>query len=520
MSDTSVGPAKASAVFDHSLLKVHMLRNRHPTLRGETSASVSSGTVRDGRLGPGFFDWSARLLDAIIFFCLLGVIVLTSIPYGTVEPWWEAIFESAVFLLTAFWILEGLISGNWQFKRLFILLPLIILTAYAFAQTVEWPAAWLVLGNGRLTAQHTLTIDRYQTYLTARKALALTLFLGLLLLHTSTPKRLRWLVGVVVGLGLASALFGILRQLFQSNDSASLGFLWPYLSYGLGYGQFISANAFAYLMEMTLAPLAGLIVGGGVRRDRLLIYLAIAVVIWTALVLSNSRGGIVSFACQSIFLLFVSLNWYSARRLSREDGGQHKWLAFIRASMLVRVLGIVFIVGTLMVGVFWMGGQKLASKLGEPTPTSIQDDFDRISRKDIWRSSWELIKQNPWTGVGFGAYFLAIPEYQLGAGRMKVEQAHNDYLDLAASGGVVAVGLAGWFFVMVFWRARFSFRSRDAYRRAACLGAATGILGVGVHSLVDFGLQLTSIAVVFAALAVILCADGRVEAVSAERKGK
>ena len=92
-----------------------------------------------------------------------------------------------------------------------------------------------------------------------------------------------------------------------------------------------------------------------------------------------------------------------------------------------------------------------------------------------------------------------------------MEQAHNDYLDLAASGGVVALGLAGWFIAMVIWRARSSLRSGDAYRRAACLGAAAGILGVAVHSLVDFGLQLTGIAVVFAALIVISVADSRVE---------
>lgn len=442
--------------------------------------------------------------------------MVTAIPYGTVEPWWETIFEIAVFLITAFWILEVLIRGEWQVKRLIILLPLIIMTGYAFAQIVEWPA-WLALGNGRLTAQHTLTIDRYQTYLTARKAIALTLFLGLLLLHTSTPKRLRWLVGVVIGLGLATALFGILRQLLQSPESPT-GFVLPYLFYGMGYGQFISPNAFAYLVEMSFGVIAGLILGGGMRRDRILVCLPIAVVVWAALVLSNSRGGILSLMCQFVFLLFVSLTWYSARRLSPQDGTRHKGLAFLRASMLVRVFVIAFVVGALIAGVLWMGGQRLASKLGESTPAVTQDDFDRTTRKEIWLSSLKIIKENPWTGVGFGAYFLAAPQYQFGAGRLKVEQAHNDYLDLAASGGLVAVGLAGWFLVVIFFRARYSLRSPDSYRRAACLGAVAGILGIGVHSLLDFGLQLTSIAVVFAALVVIVSADNRVEAVPVERK--
>src|SRR5438046_197322 len=95
----------------------------------------------------GLLGWSAKLLDRIVFSCLLVLIVTTSIPYGTVEPWWEAVFECAVFAITAIWIFKVLVRGSWDVRGLSILLPLITITVYAFAQTVEWPA-WLVLGNG------------------------------------------------------------------------------------------------------------------------------------------------------------------------------------------------------------------------------------------------------------------------------------------------------------------------------------------------------------------------------------
>jgi len=424
-----------------------------------------------------------------------------------VDAWWEALFECVVFVVTAIWMLELVFLGVPRVRSLFVVLPLVLITAYAFAQTVELPVAWLPAKIGRLTAQHTLSIDRYQTYLTARKALALTLFFGLLLLHTSTPKRLRWLIRAVIGLGLASALFGILRQFLQSPDSPA-GFVLPILFYGMGYGQFLSPNPFAYLMEMPFGLLAGMILGGGVRRDRVLVYLAIIIPVWTALVLSNSRGGIVSLTIESILLLFVSLNWYAARQLSRKDGNLHRWFTFLRGSRLVRFLFVVLMVGVLFVGVFWMGGENLASKLHNEDST--RNIVDGATRTEIWRSSWELVKHNPWTGVGFGAYFLAIPEYQIGSGRLRLEQAHNDYLDLAANGGIVAVGLAGWFIAMIILRARSSLRSADAYRRTAALGAVAGIVGVGVHSFVDFGLQVTGLAVVFAALVVIAIADERV----------
>jgi len=248
------------------------------------------------------------------------------------------------------------------------------------------------------------------------------------------------------------------------------------------------------------------VLGGGIRRERILIYLSFAALVWTSVVLCNSRGGMISLTFQSAFLFFVGLSWYSARKISRENKGG---LFLFVTSRLARTIIVIVIVGTLVLGFFWMGGDSLSSKLA--AQVSRQETVDGTTRKIIWHSTWELFKHNKWTGVGFGAYFLGIPEYLTGSGRLKLEQAHNDYLDLAASGGLFGIGLAAWFIVMVMRRARKSLQSADLYRRAASLGAAAGILGVMVHSLVDFGLQLTGLAVVFASLIVIMVAAGRLE---------
>ena len=472
-------------------------------------------SINEGVL-PSFIDWSARILDKTIWFGLLAIIVVAVIPYGTVDAWWEAAFECGVFLLTALWIVESLLRGSWEVKRLSLILPLVCLTAYAFFQTIQLPR-WLASGGVPEGSPFTLSIDPYQTFLTATKLLALTSFFGLLLLHTSTPQRLRWLVRVIMGLGMASAVFAILRQLLQTHDSGT-GFVLPFLFYGVGYGQFISSNVFAFLMEMAFGMMAGLVLGGGVRRDRILIYVTMIVPVWAALVLSYSRGGILGLTCQSIFLLFVSLTWYAARRNHRENGAQANWLKFVGSSPLVRALMIIVIVGTLVAGVLWMGGERLSLKLAQATSQSNEADFNPTSRTEVWHSTWELIKHNPWSGVGFGAYFLGITEYQKDAGKLRLHYAHNDYLDLTASGGVIAVVLVVWFVVLIIRRARVSLRSNDAYRRAACLGALAGLLSVSVHSFVDFGLQVTGIALVFGALIVVAVADGRVEAIKQNEK--
>lgn len=461
------------------------------------------------------FAGVTKLLDRTVFVGLLVLIVTTAIPYGTVDPWWDALFECMVFTLGALWIVEGLFSGTWRTNKLLVVVPLVLITGYVFLQTFQWPAGYLPKEGG-LVAQNTLTIDRYQTHLTALKTLALTLFLALLLIHTSTAKRLRWVVRVVIGLGLASALFGIIRQLVQSPTSDS--FVLPFLFPGVGYAQFIGINGFSYLMEISLALIAGLVLGGGVPRNRVLAYASFALIIWAALVMSNSRGGIVSIACQSVFILFVSLTWYSRRRSLQAKFPRSRIVTFLEESAVVRVLGIALIVASLIAAVLWLGGQRLASKMEEQNFS--QNTINGETRQEIWHSTWQLIKQHPWKGVGFGNYFLAIPQYHVGSGKIRLEQAHNDYLELLASGGIPACALAAWFLLMVLWRARSSLRSTDVYRRAACLGALAAILDVSVHSLVDFGLQLTGIAVVFAAsIAIVAVKTPNSEAKSVDEEG-
>jgi O-antigen ligase len=457
---------------------------------------------------------AGNFVDSVVFILLLALIVATNVMYGTVDAWWEAAFECALFGIAALWIVETLVRGEWRIRKVSVLLPLVLLVAFAFLQALSWPA-WLL--PTRLTAQHTITIDRYQTLLTARKALALTVFLALLLVHTSTARRFRWLVRVIIALGLFSAVFGILRQVLQPPDASS-GFVLPFLLPGLGYGQYIYHNVFAYLMEMVLGLLAGLLLGGGIPRQKVLTYLAAVFFVLAALVLSLSRGAILGLIAQATFLLFTALRWYSARRTAREDATSNiVWLDTLRNSLLVRGVAIVLIVAVLVIGVFWIGGEKLASRVREFE--AHDESAEGLSRTSAWRSTLTLIGQNPWTGVGFGNYFLAIPQYKKGTGLIKLEQAHNDYLDLAANGGVIGFALAAWFALVIIKRTRISFQSKDRYRRAAALGAAAGMFSLVVHTFVDFGLQVTGIAVVFAGLIVICVAEFSVDS-SMKRRGR
>jgi O-antigen ligase len=453
--------------------------------------------------GQGARERAVRLLDSAIFFGLLALIALAAIPYGAVQPQWEAAFECGVFVLAAMWIIEGYLSGAWHVRGLPVLVPLIAVIAFAFIQTLPlWPASV----TAGVELRRAISTDPYQTRLFLFKLLALTLTLALLMRYTSSKRRLVALIFVVIGVGVASALFGLVRAVSQRDET---GFILSQLGPGEGYAQFINRNHFAFLMEMSTGLALGLVAGGGVRRDRLPLYLAMTILMCTTLVLSNSRGGILSMLSQLIFIAFLFAAVRPRPKLL-ELNRSADWLQRFRSSFVVRVALVLCLVTVVAVGIVWIGGDPLVSRL-EVVPGEISaqsaDKRQGERRIEIWRATIQLIKAHPVTGVGFGAYWVAVPEYHDASGRVTPQEAHNDYLELLASGGMIGVALGAWFGVVLIRLALRHLRTQDSFRRAACFGALAGLFGLAVHSLFDFGLHVTVNAVVFVALVVIATLD-------------
>lgn len=452
-------------------------------------------------------------LERIIFYTLLVLIVAIATPYGIVNPWrgvLEAVFAGGVFVLGALWMIEGMLGGAWVSRsHLLLLLPLLALAALAYVQTLPLGVAPVAQGISTPVWQ-AISYDPYETRLAALKLAAYALMLGLLLRYTSTPQRLSVLVHLVIGICVASALFALLRQ---STQRGALEFLFPSVRLDKGYGQFVNRNHFAFLMEMGLGLALGLIAGGGVRKERVLLYLTAAIPIWMALVLSTSRGGALSMLCQ---LLLLALMFSKVRNKGKfeDEGERNSALSRFLASKIFRLTLGAFLLAVTLAGILWVGGEQMVSRL-ETIPGEImveaQESGFGTSRKEIWGATWRMIKDHPLMGVGIGGYWTAIPLYHPASGKMTPQQAHNDYLELLASGGLIGVLLAGWFILLLLRGARSNLRSVDPFRRAACFGAVTGLFGISVHSLFDFGLHIPVNAVICLTLAVILLAQVRVE---------
>jgi O-antigen ligase len=168
----------------------------------------------------------------------------------------------------------------------------------------------------------------------------------------------------------------------------------------------------------------------------------------------------------------------------------------------------------MVLGTLWVGGDQLATRIEQSREELNSDTSDLrqgVSRNEIWKTTWKMFVAHPVFGVGMNGYWTAIPAFHDASGSMTAQEAHNDYLELLASGGLVGVAIGVWFAVIVFKRTRGNLRSPNRFRRAACFGAAIGITGVAVHSLVDFGLHTIVNALVFTTLIAIATSQTRWE---------
>lgn len=448
----------------------------------------------------------AAFLDRAVFISLLALIALVAVPYGTVEAWWIAAFECAVFMLTALWIIEGWLCGSWHLKELRMFAPLLLLIIFAFVQTMP---LLKTDGESGQSLWKAASADAYETKLFVLRLSALVLSGGLLLRYTSSARRLRALVSLIIVVGAASAAFGLARQALQQNAQ---GFFLPYLKLNAGYAQFINKNHFALLIEMSLGLALGLIACGGARRERLFIYGAGAFLMFAALVLTYSRGGIFSILSQLVFLALLSIFVRRARSLEEQDEDKLSKRKLIRQFALRAVL-IASLLMVIASSVIWIGGDVLITRLESlPDEAGLAqgEAHAGVRRVEIWDASWKLFKDHPLIGSGFGAYTTAITKHHDASGAWTPEAAHNDYLELLTSGGLAGVLLFGWLVVALLKRALKLLRSSaDRFQRAAICGALTGLFGVSLHSFVDFGLHVTINALFFVALAVIATANVR-----------
>jgi len=125
--------------------------------------------------------------------------------------------------------------------------------------------------------------------------------------------------------------------------------------------------------------------------------------------------------------------------------------------------------------------------------------FSGGGRTDTYEATLRMIRDNPWFGVGIGAFGAAFPAYRSNANIWGVwDTAHSTPLELAAEAGLPLAGLVilAWCVLIVALARRFV-SSPESIAKVALPVVLVGTL----HSLVDFSLQTAGYAIPVLALA-------------------
>lgn len=216
--------------------------------------------------------------------------------------------------------------------------------------------------------------------------------------------------------------------------------------------------------------------------------------------MTSSRGGIISLVGEIVFLVIVTAIW-------KKQGERRRVRSSRLKGMATRVaLAAALIVG-LFAGVILLGGEFSLNRFID----SVNTDDPTTGRAHFWAVTIDMIKANPVLGTGLGAYGVIYTRYDTRNGLYRLEQAHNDYLQVFSDAGVVGGALAFAFVVILFFRGFRRARSRDDFRRGVALASLGGCFGVLVHSFFDFTLHTTSNALLFLVVAALATLNGRVE---------
>jgi len=415
--------------------------------------------------------------NKLAFFLIAVIVIFTTVAYGAVHQPVLALFYLLVALTVLLWAVDGLASGAVRFNRDPLPLALLAAAVYGFIQVIPFGTIADVAGIGGVP--RTLSLDIFATRLSAIHYVALFFFLSVLLVLLDSASRIRRLAGVITVFGFVYAFFAILQSVLS-----------PTKIYGIyeatsPFGSFVNRHNYAAFMEMAVAVPMGLIFTGAIVKDKRLLYITAIALMGVSLLLSGSRGGLIAFLSEIIFLVLLTTGTKS------------------RSSLALKLSLAVLLFVAVIAGAVFVGGETSLTRVAD---TATSGDLT-TGRSNIWSVTLDVIKSNLPFGAGFGAFGVAYTPHDAMSGLERVEQSHNDYLQVLADAGIVGALIGLFFLFRLFVAGKSAAGIRNDYRRGIAFGALAGIFAILVHSIFDFVLHTTAISVMFLVLISMLLAS-------------
>jgi hypothetical protein len=346
---------------------------------------------------------------------------------------------------------------------------------------------------------HPLSIEPSRTQLGLAFLAGFTLlFLGTArILQRETASRL---AGDLVILGAILATVGIVQR--ATFNGKVYGF-WELVQGGSPFGPFINKNHFAGWMLMGLPVALGYflaLVSRGMRgrqpgfrnfvlwfstehASRAVLTGFAILVMALSLVLTMSRSGMMAGTAAIVIAGMVA---------TRRQSGAAR-----------RTLTVGYLVFLVIAVVSWVGLDQIATRFTEMDPTSISE------RPAVWADTIRIAKDFWLTGTGLNTYGISTPFYQTSVPGLHLREAHSDYLQLAAEGGLLLCIPILLTIVAFALEVRRRFGQDVGSIWWIRMGAVIGLLAIAIQSIGEFSLQMPGNAALFAVIAGLAIHDGR-----------
>lgn len=412
-------------------------------------------------------------IQSILFYGTFGLLMFGPLAFGAVEPWSIFVLETGAVLLTLLWLVKQCLDKAITIQWNPLFLPMLAFAALIAAQIVF-----------RLTAYRHDTISEAALY----AAYGMLCFLATQTLRRSSQgRRIAMILAIY---GIAIAVFALVQGIAPNGKLYWLRI--PQLG-GRIYGPYVNHNHYAGLMEM-LTPIPLVIALSRLAHEKTRIACGIAAAIMVGTVfLSGSRGGMLA-----IFVELVVLG-----------------VIVLRQQRTVRIaLGVVAFAVVLVSLLAWLGGKELTTQVSSISKEA-RGEISGGTRLSIDRDGIQMFRHRPILGWGLGAFPVVYPQFRTFYTNFFVNEAHNDYVQLLAEMGILGFSVMLWFLIVLCRRA--SRKIGDWTREvsgAATLACTLGIVGILVHSLVDFNLQIPANAALFYVLCTIVASPPLLQRVS------
>ena len=420
--------------------------------------------------------WASKVL----FFLLCATLVLTTLAYGTVHQPTIALFYLTGVFVVVLWAFDAFKTGVLRFNKNLVQVPLIAIVLYGIIQII--PFGSIAETAGLSGIPRTISLEPFWTKVFTLHFFAFFIFLAAILTFIDSTKRLQKIVWLITIFGFVFAFFAILQYVLS-----------PAKIYGIyepinaqPFGSFVNRHNFAAYIEMTIAIPLGLMLVGAVHKDKRLLYITAIGLMGVALLLSGSRGGLVALLAEVFFLLILTTETKSYGQIGLKVGLT------------------VLLFATIIVGAMLVGGESSLTRLAE---TAASNDIT-TNRTHIWNVTFEVIKNYLPFGTGLGGFAVAYTQFDTMNGIERVEQAHNDYLQILTDAGIIGLLIGAFFVFRLFKTGLQNSRTENTFRRGVAVGALAGCFAILVHSLFDFVLHTTAITYLFITLVALVGVSG------------